>query len=103
MSFVRVGILGTGTVVRTCHLPALLADPRARVVAIGNLHAASMQSLARDFSIEKTFLDFEAMARQRDIDAVVIALPNYLHAPATISMLRHGKHVLREKPMATSL
>src|SRR5579872_1703671 len=100
---VWVGILGTGTIVRGYHLPALLANPKAEVVALGNLHADSLAELARGNGIAKTYTDFDEMARDRDIDAVVNALPNYLHAPATIRMLESGKHVLCEKPMAMSV
>ncbi len=103
MSRVRVGILGTGNVVRRFHLPALLANPRAEVVALANCHPQSLASLAGQFGISRTYADFEAMARDDSIDAVVCALPNYLHAPASIAMLRHGKHVLCEKPMAASV
>lgn len=100
MKRVRVGILGTGTVVRGFHLPALAANTRSEVVAIGNHRAGSMQALAREFGIQRTYTDFDAMARDPDIDVVVNALPNYLHAPLTVSMLQNGKHVLCEKPMA---
>jgi predicted dehydrogenase len=97
---VRVGILGTGTIVRDFHLPALMANPRARVVALGNLHPASLSALAHGHRIEKVYTDFDLMARDREIDAVVNALPNALHAPVTVQMLQGGKHVLCEKPMA---
>ncbi|MBI1918896.1 MAG: Gfo/Idh/MocA family oxidoreductase [Planctomycetes bacterium] len=102
MNPVRVGILGTGGIVRAFHLPALVADPRARPVALGNLHPASLEALAREYGIEKTYLDFERLARDPEIDAVVNALPNFLHAPVSILMLQAGKHVLCEKPMATT-
>jgi predicted dehydrogenase len=42
------------------------------------------------------------MLKSADIDAVVIGTPNYLHAPQTIDSLKAGKHVLVEKPMATT-
>jgi predicted dehydrogenase len=100
MTPVRVGILGTGNVVRAFHLPALAGNPRAEVVAIGNHRLESMQRVARDFNISKSYTDFDLMAQDPQIDAVVNALPNYLHAPVTIKMLQGGKHVLCEKPMA---
>lgn len=100
MNPVRVGILGTGTIVRGYHLPALAANPRARVVAIGNARRASLDAVAREFSVPRTYTDFDEMARDAQIDAVVNALPNYLHAPVTTAMLQSGKHVLCEKPTA---
>jgi predicted dehydrogenase len=103
MDRVRIGVLGTGAIVREFHLPALLQNPRAEVVAGGNLHAASLESLASEHAIKKTYTDLDQMAEDSGIDAVVNALPNYLHAPITIKMLHAGKHVLCEKPMAMTV
>jgi predicted dehydrogenase len=103
MDKVRVGVLGTGIIIRDFHILTLQNNPKAEIVAAGNLHAGSLEQLARRFGIPKTYTDFEAMAADPDIDAVVIGLPNYLHAPVTIQMLEAGKHVLCEKPMATSV
>jgi predicted dehydrogenase len=99
---VNVAILGTGAIVREFHLPALLANPRARVVALGNLRAESLQALAASHGITRTYTDLDRLAADPDIEAVVNALPNYLHAPVTVQMLQAGKHVLCEKPMAMS-
>jgi predicted dehydrogenase len=103
MKPVRVGILGTGAIVREFHLPALMANARACVVAFGNLRPHSLEALSREYAIGKTYTDFERMAEDPEIDAVVNALPNYLHAPVTVTMLRAGKHVLCEKPMAMNV
>lgn len=100
MDKVRIGVLGTGIIIRDFHMLTLQDNPKAEVVAAGNLHPESLERLARDFGIPKTYTDFAEMARDSDIDAVVIGLPNYLHAPVTIQMLEAGKHVLCEKPMA---
>src|SRR5262249_19556699 len=48
----------------------------------------------------KLYTDIEQMAGDPEVDAVLIALPNYLHASAAEAMLRQRKHVLCEKPMA---
>src|SRR5262249_40143420 len=98
----RIGILGVGQIVRNFHLPALLGNARARVVALGNHRIESMQPLADAFAITKTYTDRARMAEDPEIDAVVNALPNSLHAPLTVQMLQRGKHVLCEKPMAIS-
>jgi len=100
MDKLRIGVLGTGIIMRDFHLLTLRNHPKAEVAAAGNLHAESLERLAKDFDIPKTYTDFEEMASAHDIDAVVIGLPNYLHAPVTIQMLEAGKHVLCEKPMA---
>ena len=103
MSVVCVGILGTGAVVRQFHLPALIAAPRATVTAVGNLGRQSLESLVKTYRIERAYTNFEQFARDPEIDAVIVALPNYLHAPVTRLMLQHGKHVLCEKPMAMTV
>ena len=97
---IRVGVLGTGVIVKDYHLPVLLKSDRADVVALGNKHPDSLYRLADEFNIKTTYTDFADMAHDEDIDAVIIGLPNYLHAPVTIQMLEAGKHVLCEKPMA---
>jgi predicted dehydrogenase len=103
MDKVRIGVLGTGVIIRDYHMLTLQNHPLAEVVAAGNLRPESLQRLAASFAIPKTYTDFAAMAADPDIDAVVNGLPNCLHAPVTIQMLEAGKHVLCEKPMATSV
>jgi predicted dehydrogenase len=103
MDKLRIAVLGTGIIIRDFHLVTLHQHPQAQVVAAGNLHPESLKRLAADFGIPKTYSDFAALAADPEIDAVVIGLPNYLHAPVTIQMLQAGKHVLCEKPMALSV
>jgi predicted dehydrogenase len=89
--------------VREFHLPALLNNPRVEVVALGNQRSASLDHLAQAHGIKATYTDFSRMAADPGIDAVVNALPNYLHGPVSIEMLQAGKHVLCEKPMAMNV
>ena len=103
MRKLKIGLLGTGIIIRNSHILTLINNPLAELVAAGNLHQDSLRKIADDFKIPKTYTDFAEMAADPDIDAVVNALPNYLHAPVTIQMLKAGKHVLCEKPMALSV
>ena len=103
MRKLKIGLLGTGIIIRNFHILTLINNPLAELVAVGNLHQDSLRKIADDFKIPKTYTDFAEMAADPDIDAVVNALPNYLHAPVTIQMLKAGKHVLCEKPMALSV
>ncbi|MFN8007153.1 MAG: Gfo/Idh/MocA family oxidoreductase [Terriglobia bacterium] len=100
---VRFAVAGTGGIIRAFHLPALLKNPRAEVIGAANLHAESLRRLAKDFKIPKTYSSFESLAEDPAVDAVVIGLPNALNAPVSIQLLRSGKHVLCEKPMAKSV
>lgn len=100
MDKLRFAVLGTGIIIRDFHLPLLRENTRTEIVAAGNQRRPSLEKLAADFAIPKTYTDFDELADDTDIDAVIIGLPNYLHAPITIKMLQAGKHVLCEKPMA---
>lgn len=55
-----------------------------------------------DFSKARKYLDPLECARDAGIDAVDICLPTALHAPVALEALKHGKHVLVEKPMGLS-
>jgi len=56
--------------------------------------------LAEKMGVKQTFTDYNQLLEQPTIDAVLISLPNHLHAPCAISAAEQGKHVFLEKPMA---
>ena len=73
------------------------------VVAVANHREESARAFAERHDIPRVTTDWEALAREREIDAAVVSTPNALHAPQSIALLEAGKHVLVEKPMATSV
>ena len=100
----RFGLVGTGVIVRDYHLQALLRNPRAEVAAAANLvDPKSLEDMTSRFKIPRKYTDFDDLARDPDVDAVVIGVANYLNAPVSIKLLQAGKHVLCEKPMALSV
>jgi predicted dehydrogenase len=66
-------------------------------------HRAHAESAARDFGAERVLASWEEAVADPGIDAIDICTPNALHAPIAIAAARAGKHVIVEKPMATSL
>jgi predicted dehydrogenase len=98
----KVALFGSGWIMGK-HARGLAEHPRAEVVAAANWRPESLAALAEEFGIPRTTTDWRELAADPAIDAVVIGTPNALHAPQTIACLEAGKHVLVEKPMATTL
>jgi predicted dehydrogenase len=98
----RCAVIGVGSW-GTEHLKSLSTCPRAVVVAIAESNAERAHAASDSFRIPRSYTDYRELLDQPDIDAVTIALPNYLHAPVALESLKARKHVLLEKPMATSV
>jgi predicted dehydrogenase len=97
----RLGILGCGTITRLEHLPAVLAHPGVELVALVDSDLQRAQALVRHRSLGcQVSTDYQPLLGQ--LDALINALPNNLHAPATLDALGNGVHVLCEKPLATN-
>lgn len=104
---IRLLILGGGAVVSEFYLPALYILGYAEQVVIVDASAVTVKSLKEKFpniNVQQgNFDDFlDEVAAKEKFDAVVIALPNWLHEKATIKALNCGLHVLCEKPLALS-
>jgi len=99
---VRVALVGTGWIMKF-HARAVLEYPEASLFAAANWREDSLARLAAEFGIPRTTTRWEDLAEDPDVDAVVVGTPNALHAPQAVAFLRAGKHVLVEKPMATSV
>jgi predicted dehydrogenase len=99
---VRLGIIGCGAIARESHLPAALASPSVDVTILSDPDTRRMQSLRRGFGLDvRCCASFEESFGL--VDAVVLALPNHLHAPIGCEFLSRGIHVLCEKPLAISV
>ncbi|MFQ5794259.1 MAG: Gfo/Idh/MocA family protein [Candidatus Bipolaricaulia bacterium] len=101
-SQVHIGIMGTGAIARY-HARACRAVPDVEAVAVANWRPESLQRFADEWDIPRRYTDFDELAGDPEVDAVIVGLPNYLHAAETERMLDAGKHVLCEKPMAMNV
>lgn len=98
---IRFGVIGTNFITEKI-LNAAKEEPRFEVVAVYSRTQDRADEFAEKFNIPHTFTSLEAMAESQLIDAVYIASPNSLHASQSILFMRHGKHVLCEKPFASN-
>ena len=100
MNNVRVGILGSGFMGRTNAETVTRYLRGATLVAIaGGSRAAA---LAAEYRVESE-PSVEALLQRKDIDAVLISTPQAAHASEALAAARAGKHILLDKPMATSV
>ena len=98
----NIGIIGCGKIAQVRHIPEYAAHPQARLAGYYDLNQERAQALAEQWG-GQAYPTWEALLTDPAIDAVSICAANTAHAELTIAALRAGKHVLCEKPMATTL
>lgn len=97
----KVGVVGLG--MGKAHLNSYINDDRVTVEAITDIDEEKLKMVSEKHSIPQIYTDAEDMFKNAGLDAVSIAVPNFLHKKLTISALKAGLHVLCEKPMSVSL
>jgi predicted dehydrogenase len=102
MKTIRTAIFGTGFMGRV-HLEALRRVEFVEAVAVAGRTAASAAKLGAGFSIPLATDDWRAILRDKAIDAVHVCTPNGLHFDMAKEAVAAGKHVMCEKPLATTV
>ncbi len=97
----NVAVVGAGAI-GLDHIRSFQAHPSARVVALAETSPERGREAASAFGIPDVYTDYADLLGRSDIDIISIALPNYLHAPVGLDVLRAGKHLMIDKPMATN-
>lgn len=101
MNRVRVGIIGS-KFAADLHASAYRRCPYAEVVAVASKSQQSARAFADRHAIADAFGDYRAMLARDDVDLVSVCVPNHLHCEAALACAAAGKHMICEKPMATS-
>lgn len=103
-SDMKLAILGTGLIVKEGALPALCQVPEIEVAAIFARPASreKAEKLQAEYSIPKVYTDYDALLADTVIDFVYVGLVNSVHYEYTKRALLAGKHVIVEKPFAST-
>jgi predicted dehydrogenase len=97
----KVGIIGSG-IWGNQHAHVFSTLPETELLGVCDLDADRAGQMSRKFGGE-AFTDHRDLLAMADLDAVSIATPDFTHTPLILDALKAGKHVLTEKPLATSV
>lgn len=99
---IRFAVIGTNWITRQ-FVDAAHETGKLKLTAVYSRSLEQAQSFANDYPVEHLFTSLDALAQSDDVDAVYIASPNALHFIQSSLFLRHKKHVICEKPLASNL
>lgn len=100
---VKVGIIGSQFEADIHAASFQIMPEEAEVVAVASPTPGHPEALAKKYGIPRVFHDYQEMLKEKDIEMVTIAAPNYLHAQMTIDIANAGKHAVCEKPLCMTL
>lgn len=104
MAKLKAAIAGAGLIASKKHIPAFLKqDGKVELVALCDLNLQAAQKAANNFGIREAYSDFSEMLSNEKPDLVDICTPPGTHARLAVEAMKHGCHVLIEKPMALTV
>ena len=96
---IRWGVIGPGSIA-TAFAEAMQWAEGGTITAVASRSAERAEAFGDRFDIPTRYGDYDALAADPDVDVVYVATPHSRHEVDTIALLRGGKHVLCEKPLA---
>lgn len=100
MSRLKVGIVGS-KFAADFHCDSYSRNEKVEIAAVAAID--NLEEISSKWGIPDTYEDYNEMMKRDDIDLISVCVPNFLHHDVAIAAARAGKHVLCEKPLATSV
>ncbi|AGB73430.1 MULTISPECIES: Gfo/Idh/MocA family protein [Rhizobium] len=102
MSKLRIGVIGAGLWGNN-HAHTFNVLPETELVGVCDLDEGRALKMKESFGAIEAFTDYQKLIASDRIDAVSVATPDFTHTPIILAALKAGKHVLSEKPLATTV
>jgi len=102
MQKINVGFIGCGRI-SDLHYNGYVKNSQARLYAICDTDAELLKQRKKQWKVEKTYLDYNEMLADPEIDAIEVLSPTFLHEEMAIAAAKAGKHISLQKPMANTL
>jgi len=97
-----IALIGCGGIALANHIPGVLATNTTKIVALCDSNDDALQRASVQTGITNTSTNYADVLMRDDVDAVIIATPNFLHTSIALAATKAGKHVMCEKPIAMS-
>ena len=97
-----VGVIGVG-LQGELQVQCFQGLHNATVVAVADLNEARAREVAERCGVASVYVDYNEMLRESELDAVSVVLPDHLHRDPGLAVIESGRHLLMEKPLATSV
>ena len=102
MSKTKIAVIGVGNI-SNAHISAYQKNPDVELYAFCDINETQLKAMGEKYGVTRLYTDKDEMLQELpEIEAVSVCTWNSAHAPCAIAALNAGKHVLCEKPMATS-
>ena len=99
---IKFAVIGTNWITQK-FVQAAHETQSMQLAAVYSRNLDSAAQFAQEFDVETTYDSLDALASDSTITAVYIASPNSMHCEQSILMMKHGKHVICEKPVASNI
>lgn len=99
----KLGIIGFGRIALAHANSIMDLHDDMELTAVATRQAEKAKNITEKFRVKRFYSDYHDLLNDREIDAVIVCLPNYLHHPVCIEAAMTQKHILVEKPIAMNV
>src|SRR5437016_2318805 len=99
---IKVGVVGLGRAGWSIHVARMRGSKEFQITAVADLEESRRHEARSEFGCDAC-VDYKPLLKASDAELIVVASQSSTHAEISIAALKSGRHVIVEKPMATSV